>query len=82
MISEDDGIFEVNHKQPTVSSPTSTALLCVEKKCANCVRWTRPRKNSACYMDEILNPNFIPKNDFIKNEDGSYHCSDFKSKDT
>ena len=48
-------------------------------QCANCVRWTKPRKNSACKMDQD-NPNYIPVNDYIKNDDGSFYCLDFKVK--
>jgi hypothetical protein len=48
-------------------------------KCSNCVRWTKPTKNSACLMNQD-NPNYIPINDYVKNEDGSLYCMDFKIK--
>jgi hypothetical protein len=48
-------------------------------KCSNCARWTKPTKNSACLMDQD-NPNYIPINDYVKNEDGSFYCMDFKVK--
>ena len=48
-------------------------------KCSNCARWVRPRKDSACSMD-MDNPNHIPTNEYIKNEDGTFYCMDFKIK--
>ena len=51
----------------------------IEAKCSNCARWTKPAKDSACSMD-MDNPNYIPANDYIKNEDGTLYCMDFKIK--
>jgi hypothetical protein len=48
-------------------------------KCSNCARWTKPTKNSACQIDQDK-PNYIPINDYVKNEDGSFYCMDFKVK--
>ena len=45
-------------------------------KCANCARWTKPLKNSACNMneDDVLEPT-LP---FNKNDNGDLYCDDFQ----
>lgn len=47
-------------------------------KCCNCSRWTKPRKESACHMEQD-NPDHIPINDYIANGN-EFYCADFKEK--
>jgi hypothetical protein len=49
-----------------------------KSKCSNCTRRAKPRKKSACYMEQD-NPNHIPINDYIKNGT-EFYCADFKER--